>query len=90
MLWSAWWVWIVAGVVLGVVEIVLPGYVFLGFALGAMAVGLLTLIGLLGTSLPVMLLVFALLSLAAWAGLRAVFPYQRGKVTVIRHDINDN
>ena len=34
-MWNVWWVWIVAGFALGVLEILAPGYIFLGFAMGA-------------------------------------------------------
>lgn len=90
MIWTTWWAWVVGGVLVGAVEVLLPGYVFLGFAMGAVAVGLLILIGVLGGNLAVMLLVFAVLSLAAWAALRAVFPYQSGEVRVVKRDINKN
>ena len=43
MMWNVWWVWIVAGFSLGVLEILAPGYIFLGFAIGALVTG-----GLLG------------------------------------------
>jgi membrane protein implicated in regulation of membrane protease activity len=64
---SVWWVWLVAGFGLGVLEVLMPGFIFLGFALGAVATGLLVAFGL-GGSLPFMLLIFAMVSLAAWAG----------------------
>ena len=39
--WLAlWWVWLCAALALGVVELVLPGSIFLGFALGALAMAL--------------------------------------------------
>ncbi len=34
MWWSVWWVWVVAGFLIGGLEIVAPGYIFLGFAIG--------------------------------------------------------
>lgn len=88
-MWATWWVWIVGGFAIGALEVALPGYVFLGFAVGAVAVGALTAIGLLGGSFPLMILIFAILSLAAWVGLRAAFPYQSGKVKIWKRDIND-
>ena len=39
MMWNVWWVWIVAGFSLGVLEILAPGYIFLGFAIGALVTG---------------------------------------------------
>ena len=85
----AWWVWIVSGFVLGALELMLPGYIFLGFAAGAASVGVILWTGVLALSLPAQLAVFALISLAAWAGLRAAFPMQRGSVKRFTHDIND-
>lgn len=29
MIWSVWWIWVVAGLLLGIVEILVPGFVFL-------------------------------------------------------------
>lgn len=91
MSWFAtWWVWIVAGFALGVLEVLAPGYIFLGFAMGAVATGVLVGIGLLGATLPVTLLVFALASLAAWALTRKLLGAQAGKAKIWDHDINDN
>jgi uncharacterized membrane protein YgcG len=45
MWWSIWWVWIVAGFLLGMLEIIVPGYIFLGFAIGAVVTGILVGIG---------------------------------------------
>ena len=91
MSWFAtWWVWIVAGFTLGVLEVLAPGYIFLGFAMGAVATGVLVGIGLLGASLPVTLLVFALASLAAWGLTRKLLGPQAGKAKIWDRDINDN
>ena len=89
MMWTVWWVWIVAGFSLGVLEILAPGYVFLGFAIGALLTGLLLLIGVLGGSLPLLLMVFALLSLAAWFLLRRVMGAPEGQAKIWHKDIND-
>jgi inner membrane protein len=89
-LWQEWWVWIAAGVVLGILEIVVTGYVLLGFALGAIATGVLIWLGVLGASISVMVLVFAVASLAAWLGLRAIFGLPKGNVKIYEHDVNDN
>jgi membrane protein implicated in regulation of membrane protease activity len=90
MLWQEWWVWIAAGVVLGALEVVVSGYVLLGFALGAVLTGVLLLLGALGGSLAVLVLIWAVASLAAWLGLRALFGLPRDNVKVIEHDINEN
>ena len=33
---SLWWAWIAIAVLLGIVEVFAPGFIFLGFALGAL------------------------------------------------------
>ncbi|MEY8842175.1 NfeD family protein [Cribrihabitans sp. XS_ASV171] len=88
-LWSTWWVWVAGALVLGILEIFAPGYVFLGFAIGALAVGLLLLNTGLGLSLPLLLLIFAILSLAAWLAMRKLFSLPKGQVTRFEDDIND-
>ena len=90
MLWQEWWVWIVAGIALGVLEVLAPGYILLGFAIGALATGLLIAIGLLGASLPIMLLIAALVSLGAWFAMRKVFGIRNGQVKIWDRDINEN
>lgn len=84
-----WWVWMVAGVVLGIIEVVLPGYVFLGFSAGAIVTGALLWLGL-EAGLPLVLLIFGLISLAVWLVLRRVFGSGAGQVKVWERDINDN
>ncbi len=85
-----WWAWVVAGFALGVLEVLLPSYIFLGFALGAVATGVLVGLGLLGGTLPATLLVFAITSLAAWLVTRKLLGKQAGKAKVWDRDINDN
>ena len=88
-MWAVWWVWVVAGFALGVVEVLVPGFIFLGFAIGAVITGVLVGIGLLGTNVPLLILVFALASLAAWFGLRRVFGGRDGDVKLWDKDINE-
>ncbi len=88
-LWSTWWVWVAGALVLAILEIFAPGYIFLGFALGALAVGILLLNTGLGLSLPLLLLIFAILSLAAWLVMRKLFSLPKGQVTHFDDDIND-
>ncbi|MDP2084485.1 MAG: hypothetical protein Q8K20_04750 [Gemmobacter sp.] len=89
MMWEAWWMWVAAGVAIGVLELLAPGYVFLGFALGAVATGALVGLGLLG-SLALALAVFGGLSLVAWAAMRLLLGRRAGNVKIISRDINDN
>jgi membrane protein implicated in regulation of membrane protease activity len=88
MIWTLWWAWVVFGVALGVLEVLVPGFIFLGFAIGAVLVGVLVAIGALGGSVPVLALVFAVLSLGAWVGLRRVVGVKEGQVKVWDKDIN--
>ncbi len=90
VLWSIWWVWLAAALVLAILEVLVPGFVFLGFALGSLAVGLLLLLGIGATlSLPILLLIFAALSLLVWLVLRRLFALPTGQVKIIDKDIND-
>ena len=88
-MWNVWWVWIVAGFALGVLEVLAPGYIFLGFAIGAVVTGILVGIGLMGGSLPALLLVFAVASVLAWLALRRTMGVRKGQVKLWDKDIND-
>lgn len=88
-LWSVWWVWMAAALVLAILEVVVPGFVFLGFAVGAFAVAMLLLNTGLAVGLAMLLLIFAALSLIAWLVLRRVFAAPRGQVRIVKDDIND-
>lgn len=89
-MWQEWWVWIAAGVVLAILEIVVSGYVLLGFAVGAVLTGVLIWLGVLGANLSATILVFAVASLAGWLALRSLFGLPKDNVKVIDHDINEN
>jgi membrane protein implicated in regulation of membrane protease activity len=88
-MWTVWWVWIVAGFALGVLEVLAPGYIFLGFAIGAVVTGVLVGTGLMGGSLPALVLVFAVASVAAWLALRRTMGVRKGQVKLWDKDIND-
>jgi len=87
-MWALWWVWVAAGLVLAILEVFAPGFIFLGFAVGAGMTGLLLAIGL-SFSLPVLLVVFALITLVAWLVMRKVFGVKSGNVKTFDHDINE-
>lgn len=89
MMWSVWWVWIVAGFALGVLEVLAPGFIFLGFAAGALLTGVLIGFGIPNDSLPLLLLVFAVLSVLAWLGLRQAFGVPGKGKRAWDKDIND-
>ena len=88
-LWTLWWVWMSAAVVLATLEVILPGYIFLGFAIGAAMMGLLILIGVSATGLAFTLLIFAVLSLVSYLVMRKVFGLRSGQVKIWDTDIND-
>lgn len=89
LLWEQWWVWMSIAVLLATLEVIAPGYIFLGFALGALALGLLLLINIPLGGLAVTVLVFAVLSLIAYLLMRRVFGLKNGSVEIWDRDIND-
>ncbi|WP_425074252.1 NfeD family protein [Sagittula sp. S175] len=87
MSWDTWWLWIAFGVVLLIVEVAAPGFIALGLAVGAFVVGLLLLV--MGMSLPVALLVWAVASLVAWLVIRKLAGERKGQVKIWTTDINE-
>jgi len=87
---ATWWAWVVFGFALGVLEVLVPGFIFLGFAIGAVLTGVLVGLGLAPASLPMLLLVFSVASLGAWLVLRRLVGVRSGQVKVWDRDINDN
>lgn len=87
--WTYWWVWFGLALILGILEVLLPGFVFLGFAIGAFAVSMLLLNTGMSLGLPVLLLIFAALSLVAWLVMRHFFALPKGQVKRFDHDINE-
>ncbi|WP_106746796.1 NfeD family protein [Yoonia maritima] len=88
-LWTQWWVWMSAAVVLATLEVLVPGYIFLGFAMGAAVMGLLILIGISAKGFALTLVVFAILSLISYLVMRKVFGLRTGQVKIWDTDIND-
>ena len=84
-----WWVWVAAGLVIAALEIVIPGFVFLGFAGGAVLTGIIVAFfpGLGG---PAVFALFAGLSLLVWIVLRQVLGVRGGQFKRIDRDINEN
>jgi len=87
-LWQLWWVWMAGALLLAIIEIVLPGFLALGFAVGAALVGLLLVVAPGALGLPLLLALWAVLSLAAWAVLRRLFRLDDGQVRRVRGDVN--
>ncbi|MEX3315734.1 NfeD family protein [Sulfitobacter sp. PS-8MA] len=86
---TLWWVWLCAALLLGVVELLLPGSIFLGFALGALAMALIVAL-FAPMNVASLLALFAVLSLLAWIGLRLVFRRQSSGARIVTRDINEN
>ncbi|NRP13710.1 hypothetical protein XMM379_001607 [Aliiroseovarius sp. xm-m-379] len=88
MLWHEWWVWAAGAIGLVILEIFVPGFVFLGFAAGAAVVALLTLIGP-SIGLPALLVIFGAVSVIAWLIMRRAFGVRDGQSKSFDRDINE-
>jgi membrane protein implicated in regulation of membrane protease activity len=86
-LWQLWWIWAAASLVLAMLEMVVPGFIFIGFACGAALVALLVLLPV-DPGLTALLAIFAGLSLLAWIVLRRLFRKKDDQTRVIHEDIN--
>lgn len=94
-MWTLWWVWMVGALALAFLEVLISGWIFLGFAIGAAVTGLLFAVGgpiagVLTGSLPLTLVVFSVLSLIAWIILRRAVGVREGQVKIWDKDINEN
>ncbi len=89
MIWVIWWVWAAAGIGLAILEVLAPGYIFLGFAIGSLVVSVLLWFGI-SAALPWLLVICAGVALASWMALRRLFGIRKGQVKVIKHDINED
>lgn len=85
-----WWVWAVAAIALLGLEIIAPGFLFLGFGVGAGVMAILLATGLFGSNIAAIALTFALVSLVAWLAMRQIFGVRKGQVKVWDKDINDD
>ena len=75
MLADYWWIWIAAGLVLAILEVLVPGFLFAGYAVGAVVTGALIGTGIMGEfggSLSLTLLIFAVVSVVENAGNGAI------------------
>lgn len=89
MIWDVWWVWVAAGLVLAILEVLAPGFILAGFAVGAVAVGGLVALGA-ALSLPWLLVIFAVVSALAWVGFRLALGTRAGQAKTFDHDINED
>jgi membrane protein implicated in regulation of membrane protease activity len=85
---GTWWAWVILGFALGVLEVLAPGFIFLGFAIGAVLTGVLVGLGI-PAGLPALILIFAVFSVVAWLVLRRAVGVREGQVKVWDRDIND-
>jgi inner membrane protein len=76
---------VAAGLILIVIEIISPAFFFLGFAIGSFAAA--GAVSLFNPSLPIVLLVFSLISAGSFLVLRKVFR-KHGDTHVGENDIN--
>ncbi|MEL6684374.1 MAG: hypothetical protein AAFN63_15265 [Pseudomonadota bacterium] len=88
-LWTEWWVWMSGALVLATLEVLIPGYIFLGFAIGAGVMGLLILFGISASGLALTLVVFSVLSLISYLAMRKFFGLKTGQVKIWDTDVND-
>jgi len=75
--------------ILATLEVLIPGYIFLGFAIGAGVMGLLILVGVSASGLAITLVIFAVLSLIAYLAMRKFFGLKTGQVKIWETDVND-
>jgi len=87
---NEWWIWMVAALVLAIAEVLIPGWIFFGFAVGAVFLGSVIWLGIgTGLSMAWTLVIFAVLSLIAYILMRQIFGIRRGQVKIWDRDIND-
>jgi membrane protein implicated in regulation of membrane protease activity len=85
-----WWIWVSAAIIMLTFEVFLPGFVFLGFAIGAGIVGVVLLIFGSGVaSVPGLFLIWTLFSLISWYVMRKMVGERGGQVQTFDTDIND-
>jgi inner membrane protein len=73
------WLWLIAALALAAVELLVPGWVFMGLAASVGLMGVLLLSGLWTAGLPVTLVVTALISALAWLVFRRLWPAGPGE-----------
>ena len=89
--WNVWWIWVAGGIILVILEVFLPVFWFLGFAVGALIIGLLLGLGVpLGDSPAITILLFSVFSLIAWYYIRKFVGVRKGQLRVADRDINED
>ena len=79
-----WWVWILAALVCGIIEVMSVSFVFLMFAIGALAAAI---AGALGANVTIQVIVFVVVTVALLAGLR---PFLKGRIERSAGDVRTN
>lgn len=90
MIWTNGWLWLIAALVLALLELLVPAWLFMGIAAATAIMGLALLAGLWTGGLPMALVVTAILSGVIWLALRRVGGPRDGQVRIWDRDINDN
>ncbi|HOR03253.1 MAG TPA: NfeD family protein [Candidatus Syntrophosphaera sp.] len=67
-----WHVWIILGIVFVIIEIFDPAFFFVALGIGAIATGLLSLLHLVGSNVPLQIVIFAVISFVAFLFTRKV------------------
>ncbi len=86
---ETWWAWVAFGIVLMLLELMMPSYLFLGFGFGAIVTGITLALGMTMSEQYLMLL-FSIASLISWVLLRQVFKLPKENVQTFDQGINDN
>ncbi len=91
---TSWTSWLVFGFVLGILELLAPGFVFLGFGIGAAGVALvLSLAGPSSFSDPsgigYLFVIWSITSFLSWLALRRLRGAQPTSSRVVANDINE-
>ena len=86
---ETWWAWVAFGIILMLLELMMPSYLFLGFGFGAIVTGITLALGITMSAKYLMLL-FTIASLISWILLRQIFKLPKENVQTFDHDINDN
>ena len=86
---ETWWAWVAFGIVLMLLELMMPSYLFLGFGFGAIVTGITLALGMTMSARYLMLL-FSIASLISWILLRQVFKLPKENVQTFDQGLNDN
>lgn len=86
---TQWWAWAAAALILAIGEVILPGFILLGFAIGAASVALALALGW-QAGLVWLLLLWAVVSALSWLALRRVVGVRGGQSKTFDRDINEN